>query len=113
MKTRIRTTKFQQAAKNEPCALKIYRCCNHNPETTVLAHTGRHGTAKRNHHEDSVFACSNCHDAIDRRTGRFMSNDSQEQHNLNQERIIYIKTGERITRARFRELGLIEQEQTK
>jgi hypothetical protein len=64
--------------------------CNYRTETTVLAHVGSHGTAKRQHDEDGVFACSDCHDAIDRRSKRFLAHDREEQEKLNQDRRFYI-----------------------
>ena len=51
--------------------MTIPHVCNQNPETTVLAHVGRHGSAKRNHDEEAVYACFNCHGAIDGDFGPF------------------------------------------
>ena len=66
-------SKKQRSARGQDCVLNIPGVCNHNPETTVLAHVGHHGTAKRNHDEDAVFACYPCHMAIDRQSDHFKS----------------------------------------
>lgn len=44
--------------------------CNHNPETTVLAHVRLAGVSGMGMKADDLlgaWACSSCHDAIDRR----------------------------------------------
>lgn len=53
----------------KPCTLRLY-CCNHDQATTVLAHLrcfGWAGMAQKPHDFLAVYACSACHDAIDRR----------------------------------------------
>ena len=60
---------MRQAARGERCTLRL-GCCNHNPETTVLAHIrmfGWAGMAEKPKDYLAVFACSACHDALDRR----------------------------------------------
>lgn len=45
--------------------------CNHDPETTVLAHyrlAGTCGTGIKPNDEQAAWACSACHDECDRRT---------------------------------------------
>ena len=45
-------------------------CCNHDPETVILAHLRMFGIAGISQKPDdwcAVFACSACHDALDRR----------------------------------------------
>jgi hypothetical protein len=62
-------TKLRRAAKGQTCTLRL-DCCNHNPETTSLCHIrafGWAGTAEKPHDFLAVFACSDCHDALDRR----------------------------------------------
>ena len=62
---------LRASAKGQPCALRL-SCCNHDPETTVLAHLRLFGMAGIGEKPDdwcAVFACSACHDAIDRRGG--------------------------------------------
>lgn len=66
-----RTTKARTAACGEECQLRL-DCCNHNPETTVLSHVrmfGWAGTAQKPPDFLAIFACSDCHDALDRRSG--------------------------------------------
>lgn len=55
------------------------RVCNHNPETSVLAHyrlAGTCGTAIKPHDMQGAIACSACHDAIDGRTKTDYEHDS-------------------------------------
>jgi len=70
MKTRRKMTLARRAARGQQCTLRIsgYGGCA-GPETTVLAHAPQKGggTAKRNHDWWAAFACSKCHDIIDRR----------------------------------------------
>lgn len=62
-------SKARKSARGQDCALRL-DCCNHDPETTVLAHLrmfGWAGTAQKPPDFLGVYACSNCHDALDRR----------------------------------------------
>lgn len=59
----------RQNARGKPCSLAL-DCCNHDPETTVLCHIrlfGAAGMAEKPDDWFAVFACSACHDALDRR----------------------------------------------
>jgi len=61
---------LRQAARGQECTLRL-PCCNRDPETTVLAHLRYFawaGTAQKPPEFLAVFACSACHDALDRRT---------------------------------------------
>jgi len=63
-------TKLRKAARGQTCTLRL-ACCNHNPETTVLAHIrmfGWAGMAQKPADYLAVFACSACHDALDKRS---------------------------------------------
>lgn len=65
----IRSNKLTTSARGESCTVRIVGRCNGNPETTVLAHlpTNRHGMAIKSSNLAGVYACSACHDCIDRR----------------------------------------------
>lgn len=56
--------------------VRIPHCCNHDPETTVLAHYRLAGLSgmgmKGNDFACGAWACSACHDVIDRRA--YMAN---------------------------------------
>lgn len=57
-------------AEGKNCTLRLMGCCNHNPETVVLAHLRKFGWAGMGSKPSdllAVFACSGCHDALDRR----------------------------------------------
>ena len=63
------STALRQSAKGEGCTLRL-GCCNHDPATTVLAHLrffAWAGMAQKPDDLLAVFACSDCHDALDRR----------------------------------------------
>jgi hypothetical protein len=87
----MKQTKKSKSARGQSCTLRIPGVCNSNPETTVLAHVGRHGSAKRNHDDEAVFACSARHDAIDYRTNLFLAHDETEQALLRKDRAYFIE----------------------
>lgn len=52
--------------------------CNHNPETTVLAHIRMAGLSGMGIKADDLlgaWACSSCHDSIDRRSHTDLDRD--------------------------------------
>lgn len=102
-------SKITESARGEDCTLRLDYICNFDPDTTVFAHTGRFGTAKRNHDEVGCYACSDCHDAIDGRTGRFHSDDDRMQERLSRERRFHVDKGEKRTQKKLREKGLIKE----
>ena len=64
------STALRQSASGEQCTLRL-GCCNHNPETTVLAHLrlfSMAGMGAKPPDWCAVFACSACHDALDGRS---------------------------------------------
>lgn len=66
-------------ARGQPCMVRIPGTCNGNPETTVLAHIRRGnvaGIGQKPPDLCGVWACSACHDAIDRRSAKGMSLDA-------------------------------------
>lgn len=64
--------KMRQSARGETCTLRLPGC-NHDPETTVLCHLrmfGWAGMGQKPHDFLAVYACSDCHDKLDRRGSR-------------------------------------------
>ncbi|RRO02398.1 DUF1364 domain-containing protein [Pectobacterium aquaticum] len=64
-------TNFKKEARGRDCQIRIPGVCNFNPETTVLAHyrlAGTCGTGIKPDDIQGAWACSSCHDEIDRRT---------------------------------------------
>lgn len=62
---------LRSLARGQHCMVRIPGICNRNPETTVLAHIRRAATAgvgQKPPDTCAVWACSACHDEIDRRT---------------------------------------------
>lgn len=72
------TFDLRRAARGEPCYVRLESICNGNPETSVLAHVrliGISGIGIKAPDLLACPACSNCHDAIDRR--RYMNLDRE------------------------------------
>lgn len=67
---KIVSKKLRNSARGESCSLRLPGVCNHNPETTVLAHVpcGQRGIGLKGPDLVAVFACSACHDALDGRS---------------------------------------------
>lgn len=68
--------KLTKEARGRECTVRL-SCCNHNPETTVLAHyrlAGTCGIGMKPNDLQGAWACSACHDEVDRRT-RFYEHD--------------------------------------
>ena len=63
-------TNLRKLARGKDCHVRLPGICNFNPETTVLAHVraGFYGMGTKPIDWCGVFACSACHDEIDRRT---------------------------------------------
>ncbi|AFC22476.1 DUF1364 domain-containing protein [Pectobacterium brasiliense] len=62
---------LRKEARNRECQVRMPGICNHNSETTVLAHyrlAGTCGTGIKPPDIQGAWACSACHDEIDRRT---------------------------------------------
>ncbi|MWN30992.1 DUF1364 family protein [Gilliamella sp. Pra-s65] len=63
-------SRLTKEARGRECTVRL-PCCNHNPETTVLAHyrlAGTCGVGMKPNDLQGAWACSACHDEIDRRT---------------------------------------------
>lgn len=76
-------SKLTKAARGRECQIRIPGVCNFNPETTVLAHyrlAGTCGTGIKPHDEQAAWACSSCHDEIDRRTRNVDSDTARLCH---------------------------------
>jgi len=67
---RIESKNLRDSARGQQCQVRL-AVCNFNPETTVLAHVGGAGMALKSDDYQAAFACSSCHDEIDRRTRHF------------------------------------------
>ena len=63
--------KLRQSARGRDCTFRWPGVCNHNPETTVLAHAKTGGTSRKVPDTAAFFACSACHDLYDRRDSRW------------------------------------------
>lgn len=64
-------SKLRESARGQQCHLRLPGVCNGDPETTVLAHIRRgvlSGMGRKPPDVCSVFACSACHDILDRRS---------------------------------------------
>jgi len=71
-------TYLRKLAKDRPCMVRLPEICNHNNETTVLAHVrlpGISGMGMKSPDLIAAWACSACHDAIDRRSHTDLERD--------------------------------------
>jgi len=70
--------KLRKAARGRECMVRLPSVCNHDPETTVLAHVRLAGVSGMGMKADDLlgaWACSSCHDAIDRRAHTDLDRD--------------------------------------
>ena len=67
---RVQMPKLRKAARGAECMMHIDGVCNHDPETTVLAHSrsADRGMGRKPDDWDAVNMCSACHDEYDQRT---------------------------------------------
>lgn len=69
---------LRKEAKGRGCMVRIPGVCNHNSETVVLAHvrlTGVSGMGMKAPDILGAWACSSCHDAVDRRNHTDLERD--------------------------------------
>ncbi|WP_064596138.1 nuclease domain-containing protein [Pseudomonas sp. DR 5-09] len=66
---RVSSKKLRNSARGQDCTVRMPGTCNHNLETTVLAHLpcGQKGMRMKGFDTVAVYACSACHDVIDGR----------------------------------------------
>lgn len=58
---------LRKYARGKPCMARIPGVCNHNPETTVLAHLNGGGMGMKQPDLLGAWCCSDCHDFCDGR----------------------------------------------
>jgi len=69
---------LRKEARGRGCMVRIPEVCNHNSETVVLCHyrlAGVSGMGMKSHDLIGAWACSSCHDAIDRRAHTDLDRD--------------------------------------
>ena len=78
---RVVSQKLQAAAKGAECMMHVINICNHNPETTVLAHSriAERGLSRKADDTQAVNMCSACHDFYDSRTHQHISRSAKDQ----------------------------------
>ena len=66
---KVASKAIRDSARDQDCTLRIPGTCNFNPATTVLAHVpcGQRGIGIKGPDVIAVYACSACHDALDKR----------------------------------------------
>lgn len=94
---RIESKKIRESARGADCTIRFPGICNFNPETTVLAHFNGAGMALKDDDDEGAYACSSCHDELDRRTQIFEIEHVNSSFN----------DGARRTRKKLKQLGLI------
>jgi hypothetical protein len=76
-------SRLTKLARDRECQVRLPGICNHNPETTVLAHyrlAGTCGIGIKPHDLLGAWACSSCHDEIDRRSRRIGPDEAALAH---------------------------------
>lgn len=79
----MKQTKLTKAARGRDCQIRMPGICNGNPETTVLAHyrmAGTCGVGIKPNDLQGAWACSGCHDEIDRRTRVMDADTARHMH---------------------------------
>ncbi len=69
---------LRKEARGRGCMVRIPEVCNHNSETVVLCHyrlAGVSGMGMKSPDLIGAWACSSCHDAIDRRAHTDLDRD--------------------------------------
>jgi hypothetical protein len=66
-KKRWQSKKYRDAAKGQPCTMRLSGVCNGNTETTVLAHRNGAGMAMKDDDHAAADMCSSCHKCFDER----------------------------------------------
>jgi hypothetical protein len=69
---------LRKEARGRACTVRLEGICNHNSETVVLAHIRMPGLSGMGIKADDLlgaWACSACHDAIDRRSKTDLDRD--------------------------------------
>jgi hypothetical protein len=69
---------LRKKARGRECTVRLPGICNHNSETVVLAHVRLAGVSGMGLKADDLlgaWACSSCHDAIDRRANTDLDRD--------------------------------------
>ena len=69
---------LRKEAKGRGCTVRLPDICNHNSETVVLCHVrlvGVSGMGMKSPDILGAWACSACHDAIDRRSHTDLERD--------------------------------------
>lgn len=72
---RHESKKLRDSARGRECQVRIPGICNHNDETTVLAHLNGGGAGTKQSDLFATFCCSSCHDAVDGRVQTKYFND--------------------------------------
>ena len=98
-----KNNKIRRGARDEDCTVNVVGVCNYNPATTVLAHIQLPGCGIMGGKVNDLsgcYACSDCHDFIDRRNG--MDKHPEQAHRLE-----YMLKGVINTKIRQVEQGLL------
>lgn len=69
---------LRKLARGQTCQIRLNDICNGDPATTVLAHyrmIGLSGMGYKSPDICAAFACSACHDAVDRRSHMELERD--------------------------------------
>jgi hypothetical protein len=71
-KKRWQSKKYRDAAKGQPCTMRLPEVCNGNRDTTVLCHENGAGMALKAPDHNAADMCAACHEAFDQRRYEYL-----------------------------------------
>lgn len=76
----IRSRRIREAARGQPCTIRLPGVCNYNDETTVFCHFSyaSSGMGMKPSDLSGAFGCAKCHDAVDGRVSSFLYDEAVE-----------------------------------
>ncbi len=94
---------LRKLAKGQECTVMIPHVCNHNPETTVLAHLNGGGMGRKHPDLLGAWACSACHSWLD---GEYAMATLPAIQNSRQDRDLYHLQAIIRTQQKLLDMGL-------
>jgi ferredoxin len=73
---------YTKSARGKECDVRVQGVCNHNPETTVLAHLNGGGMAAKHYDIHGAYACSDCHTWLDGGYVKTSTRNERDLHHL-------------------------------
>lgn len=78
----MKQDKYTRSAKGKMCTVRVPGVCNHNPETTVLAHLNGAGMGIKHANIHGAYCCSACHAWLDGGYANDVDKDMRDLYHL-------------------------------